>query len=154
MRAGVSDRGASDACRAWVSDDENSQAATKDAFEVLHFIAAMRLAVGRLAVGVDTTNVQELARRPLLALAQQCRPPVAIVFDLPERVWSGAVQRTDRRLGRQVIGRPDRDLSHSLRGISKEGFRAVHVLSTPEAVDAARVEHKPLDQPLRRAWPV
>jgi len=30
----------SDYCRGLVSDDENSQAATNDAFEVLHFIAA------------------------------------------------------------------------------------------------------------------
>jgi energy-coupling factor transporter ATP-binding protein EcfA2 len=30
----------SDNCRALVSDDENSQAATPDAFELLHFIAA------------------------------------------------------------------------------------------------------------------
>src|SRR6266849_291875 len=37
----------SDYCRGLVSDDENSQAATKDAFEVLQFIAAKRLAVGQ-----------------------------------------------------------------------------------------------------------
>ena len=34
----------SDACRALVSDDENNQAATTDAFAVLHFIAGKRLA--------------------------------------------------------------------------------------------------------------
>ena len=33
----------SDYCRGLVSDDENSQAATNDAFEVLHFIARKRL---------------------------------------------------------------------------------------------------------------
>jgi len=38
----------SDFCRGLVSDDENDQAATKDAFEVLNFIAAKRLAAGRL----------------------------------------------------------------------------------------------------------
>ncbi len=47
----------SDACRAMVSDDQNNQVVTKDAFEVLHFIAAKRLALGRLTV-VDATNVQ------------------------------------------------------------------------------------------------
>jgi protein phosphatase len=46
----------SDACRGFVSDDENDQSATKDAFEVLRFIAAKRLAAGRLTV-VDATNV-------------------------------------------------------------------------------------------------
>ena len=51
----------SDFCRGLVSDDENDQAATKDAFEVLHFIAAKRLAAGRLTV-IDATNVQPEAR--------------------------------------------------------------------------------------------
>ena len=35
-------------CRGLVSDDENDQAATNAAFEVLHFIAGKRLAAGRL----------------------------------------------------------------------------------------------------------
>ena len=37
----------SDACRALVADDEADQAATPAAFEVLHCIAAKRLAAGR-----------------------------------------------------------------------------------------------------------
>src|SRR5881396_595586 len=76
----------SDWCRGVVSDDENSQAATKDAFEVLHFIAAKRLAAGRLTV-IDATNVQLEARKPLVALAREYHVlPVAIVFNLPERL--------------------------------------------------------------------
>ena len=47
----------SDFCRGLVSDDENDQAASKDAFEVLNYIAAKRLAAGRLTV-IDATNVQ------------------------------------------------------------------------------------------------
>ncbi len=57
----------SDACRGMVSDDENDQAATKDAFEVLRFIAGKRLALGKLTV-IDATNVQAEARKPLLEL--------------------------------------------------------------------------------------
>ena len=53
----------SDFCRGLVSDDENDQAATKDAFDVLHFIAARRLEAGKLTV-VDATNVQPEARKP------------------------------------------------------------------------------------------
>src|SRR5213592_46768 len=60
----------SDFCRGLVSDDENSQSATKDAFDVLHFIAAKRLAAGLLTV-VDATNVQREARAPLVALARE-----------------------------------------------------------------------------------
>jgi protein phosphatase len=47
----------SDACRAMVCDDENQQAATIDAFDVLHFIARKRLARGRLSA-VDAAKVQ------------------------------------------------------------------------------------------------
>ena len=47
----------SDFCRGLVADDENDQAATRDAFDVLHYIVGKRLAAGRLTV-VDATNVQ------------------------------------------------------------------------------------------------
>jgi len=74
----------SDFCRGLVSDDENNQAATKDAFEVLQYIAAKRLAGARLTV-IDATIVQMEARKPLLALAREHHCiPVAIVFDIPE----------------------------------------------------------------------
>ena len=51
----------SDYCRGLVSDDENDQSATRDAFAVLHFIAAKRLAAGRLTV-VDATKLQKAVR--------------------------------------------------------------------------------------------
>src|SRR5262245_10504441 len=76
----------SDACRALVCDEESNQAVTNDAFAVLHFIAARRLALGRLTV-VDATNVQPEARKPLVQLARQYHClPVAIVLNLPERL--------------------------------------------------------------------
>src|SRR5881398_1770477 len=76
----------SDYCRGLVSDDENDQSATDDAFAALHFIAGRRLARGKLTV-VDATNVQMEARKPLVALAREYHVlPVAIVFDLLERL--------------------------------------------------------------------
>jgi predicted kinase len=48
----------SDAYRALVSDEENNQAVTNDAFEVLHFVAGKRLALGHLTVS-DATNQPE-----------------------------------------------------------------------------------------------
>src|SRR5882672_4752360 len=60
----------SDACRAMVSDAENNQAVTNDAFELLHFIAAKRLGLGKLTV-IDATNVQPESRKPLVQLARQ-----------------------------------------------------------------------------------
>ena len=80
----------SDACRAMVSDDENNQAVTNEAFALLHYIAAQRLALGRLTV-IDATNVQPEARKPLVELARKYHClPVAIVLNLPERGLPGA----------------------------------------------------------------
>ena len=76
----------SDYCRGLVSDDENDQSATPDAFDVLHYIAGKRLTAGRLTV-VDATSVQPEARAPLVALAREHDVlPVAIVLDLPAPV--------------------------------------------------------------------
>ena len=59
----------SDFCRGLVADDENDQAATTDAFDVLEYIAGKRLAAGRLTV-VDATNVQPAARKQFVELAR------------------------------------------------------------------------------------
>ena len=76
----------SDYCRALVSDDENSNEATADAFEVLGFIAAKRLARGKTTV-IDATNVQAPSRKKLLQLARQFHVhAVAIVLNLPRKV--------------------------------------------------------------------
>src|SRR3954452_6605051 len=119
----------SDACRGMVCDDENDQAATKDAFEVLHFVAAKRLALGRLTV-VDATNVQPEARKPLVELARQYHClPVAIVLDLPERVCQERNRdRPDRDFGPHVVRNQVSQLRRSLRGLRKEGFRHVFLL--------------------------
>jgi protein phosphatase len=135
----------SDACRGLVSDDENDQAATNDAFDVLHFIAAKRLAAGKLVV-VDATNVQPEARKPLVALARQYHClPVAIVLDQPERLCQDRNQgRTDRAFGPHVIRNHVRSLRQSLRGLEREGFRHVFVLNEPELVESAVVTREPL----------
>jgi protein phosphatase len=135
----------SDACRALVADDENDQAATSDAFEVLHFIARKRLAAGRLAV-IDATNVQPEARRPLLALAREFHVlPVAVVFDLPERICQERNRlRPDRAFGPHVVRRQIAELRRSLRGLQREGFRYVFRFEAPEQVAAATVTREPL----------
>src|SRR5580692_2201012 len=135
----------SDACRAMVSDEENNQAVTNDAFEVLHFIAAKRLALGRLTV-IDATNVQPEARRPLVALARQYHClPVAVVLNLPEKLCQERNRlRDERDFGPHVVRQQQSQLRRSLRGLAKEGFRHIFVLETPEEVEAATVERVPL----------
>lgn len=135
----------SDACRGLVSDDENDQSATRDAFEVLHLIAAKRLAAGRLTV-VDATNVQPEARKPLIELAKRYHCfAVAIVFDLPERVChEHNRQRADRSFGSHVVRNQIQQLRRSLRGLGREGFRHVFHLTAEEQVERAEIERRPL----------
>jgi protein phosphatase len=135
----------SDFCRGLVSDDENSQAATNDAFEVLHFIASKRLAAGKLVV-IDATNVQPEARKPIIALGREYHClPVAIVFDPPEKLCQERNRtRPDRDFGPHVIRQQSQQLRRSLRGLEREGFRRVHVLRSPEEVDAAEIVREPL----------
>jgi protein phosphatase len=135
----------SDFCRGLVSDDENSQAATNDAFQVLHFIASKRLAAGKLVV-IDATNVQPEARKPIIALGREYHClPVAIVFDLPEKLCHERNRtRPDRDFGPHVIRQQSQQLRRSLRGLEREGFRRVHVLRSPEEVDAAEIVREPL----------
>lgn len=135
----------SDYCRGLVSDDENSQAATKDAFEVLHFIASKRLAAGRLTV-IDATNVQQESRQPLVALAREYHTlPVAIVFNLPEDVCQQRNrERPDRDFGEHVIRQQRSQLRRSLKSLKREGFRHIFVLESPEEVAAVTIERTPL----------
>lgn len=111
----------SDFCRGLVSDDENDQYATTDAFEVLHFVAAKRLAAGRLTV-VDATNVQLEDRKPLLALAREYHfMPVAIVFNLPEQICSERNQhRPERNFGAHVVRRQLSQMRRSIRDVTTQ----------------------------------
>ena len=135
----------SDFCRGLVSDEENSQAATNDAFEVLYFIASKRLTTGKLVV-IDATNVQIEARKPIIALARQFHCiPVAIVFDLPEKLCHERNRnRPDRDFGPHVIRQQSQQLRRSLRNLQREGFRRVHILHSTEEVDAAEIVREPL----------
>jgi len=140
----------SDWCRGLVSDDENDQTATKEAFDVLHYIARTRLLGGRLTV-VDATNVQMEARKPLVQLARDCHVlPVAIVLNIPEELCLERNKgRPDRDFGPHVVRRQRQQLRRSLRALKKEGFRHVFVLDTPEEVDAATIERHKLWNNLR-----
>ncbi|MBN0041713.1 polynucleotide kinase-phosphatase [Cellulosimicrobium cellulans] len=135
----------SDVCRGLVSNDENDQAATRAAFEVLETIVSKRLEANLLTV-VDATNVQREARKSLVALARAHDVlPVAIVLDVPERV---AVERNaaraDRGFGAHVVQRQRAALRSSLKSLQREGFRTVHVLRGEDEVAAARIVRTPL----------
>lgn len=134
----------SDFFRGLVADDENDQSATGEAFDALHYVAAKRLAGGRLTV-IDATNVQQDARKPLVALARKFHVlPVAIVLDIPERICEERNRdRADRQFGPHVLARQRQQLKRSTGGLGKEGFRHVFVLK-PEDVDGVEIVRQPL----------
>ncbi|NNH74321.1 polynucleotide kinase-phosphatase [Nocardia uniformis] len=136
----------SDVCRGIVSDDENDQAATPEAFALLHHIAGTRLRLGLRTV-VDATNVQPTARRELIELARAHDVlPVAIVLDVPDRVCleRNALRPDRAELGSHVVVRQQRELRRGLRQLEREGFRKVHVLRGVEEIDAATIVNERL----------
>lgn len=126
----------SDECRGIVSDDENSMEASKDAFDLMHYIIAKRLKNGLLTV-VDATNVQAESRKKFLQLAREYHVlPTAIVLNLPQRVAEDRNElRADRNFGSHVIRRQNQQLKRSLRGLKREGFRKIHILKSEEEVN-------------------
>ena len=93
----------SDACRGLVSDDENDLGATRDAFDLVHFIAERRLAGRRLTV-IDATSVRSEDRRAYVQIARRCHAlPVAVVMNIREQICH-----------ERNRDRPDRQRSSSL----------------------------------------
>ena len=135
----------SDVCRGLVSDDENNQAATNDAFDVLQYIARKRLAAGKLTV-IDATNVQRSSRATWVNLAREFHVlPVAIVLNIPEKICSARNKdRSDRSFGSHVLRQQRSQLRQSVGRLRKEGFRHIFILDSPDAVEAASVTRVPL----------
>ncbi len=133
----------SDFCRFLVADNENDQAATRAAFEVLNYIAGKRLEAGRLTV-IDATSVQRDARAPLIRLAREHHVlPVAIVLDVAEKICAERnAGRADRNLPPHAMRRQHQQMRRSIKGLQREGFRRVFVLHGPEEIDAVMIERE------------
>lgn len=135
----------SDRARGWVADDETDQAATGDAFDIVHAIIEKRLKNRRFTV-VDATNVQPEARKGLLALARKWHAlAVGIVFDLPEAIAVARnAGRPDRQFGAGPVRRQMQNLRRSMRGMQREGLRYLHVLKSEADVDAVTISRTKL----------
>ncbi len=135
----------SDYCRFLVSDEENNMDATKDAFELLHYIVAKRLKRGKLVV-VDATNAQADSRKSLLKIAKEYHAiSVVITLHMPESLLiKRHEQRTDRPFDKQVIIQQRRQVRQSLKRLKREGFRYIYTLRTPEEVEAVQINREKL----------
>ena len=135
----------SDFCRGLICDDENNQAVSKDAFAVVHYIAAKRLAAGKLTV-IDATNVQKEDRKHLLELAKEYHClPVAIALNLPEQLCHDRnQQRPNRNFGVHVVRRQRESMRQSLKHLKREGFRYSYILNSVEDVEEVSIHRQPL----------
>ena len=134
----------SDAFRAMVSDNENDQEATNDAFEALHSLMKVRLR-RRKSVVVDATNIQPDARKALLEIAKahDCLS-VALILDTPEKVCRERNSlREDRQFGAHVITRQLAQMRQGIRNLKREGFRYQFTL-TEEERETVSIERVPL----------
>lgn len=147
----------SDFFRGMVSDDENNQKVSHEAFDLLFYAANKRLSLMRTTV-IDATNVQAGARKQIIDLArEQNVHSVAIVLNLPEKVLlERNAARPDRGYPEHVIRKHVSDLKRGIKGLKKEGFRFVYILNSLEDVENAKIvrtkmwndkkeEHGPFD---------
>ncbi|MGC4050406.1 MAG: polynucleotide kinase-phosphatase [Paludibaculum sp.] len=129
----------SDFFRGLVSNDENNQACSADAFDTLYYVLGKRLARGLLTV-VDATNVRPDDRKRLVEHARRYHCiAVALVLHTPERVCLDRnSSRPDRDFGAHVVRRQISDLKRGLRGLDREGFRYVHTIEPGEEIEIRR----------------
>ena len=135
----------SDYFRVLISDDENNQQVSPQAFETLYYVANKRLDLGLLTV-IDATNVQKEARASVLNLAkeQNCHA-VAIVLDMPEQLCKERNEkRADRDFSNHVITRQAEQLRRSIKFLSKDGFRYVYVLKSEDDIANVEIVRTPL----------
>lgn len=88
----------SDKFREIVSDNENDQSCSKDAFDILYYIAHKRLVNRKLTV-IDATNTNPQTRNDLLKIAKDHDAKVcAIILNLPEKtILDNFENRSDKR---------------------------------------------------------
>ena len=127
----------SDICRGIVSDDENKQSSTKDAFELLDYIVSMRLKNGLMTV-IDATNLRSEDRKGLINIARKYHClPIAIILNIPKDVCQLRNEsREDRTFGKHVIRSQYSTMRQGLRGLKREGFRNITHLRSVEEIDA------------------
>jgi protein phosphatase len=131
----------SDFFRGLVCDDPANQAASRDAFELVHQLVARRLAWKRLTV-VDATNLQADARKPLLELARKYHYLIsAIAFDLGEDLCQQHnLQRAGRTVPAQVIRTQSQLLRKALGALEREGIQRIYRLQSLDEIASASVE--------------
>lgn len=130
----------SDFFRAMVSDDENNQKVSGEAFDTLFYVAKKRLDLMKLTV-IDATNLQQSSRKQIIDFARENNVhSVAIVLDVPENILLERNNaRKNRKFPERVIRNHYNELRRCIRKLKREGFRYVYVLNSQEDIDNAEI---------------
>ncbi len=129
----------SDWCRATICDDAINQAASRDAFDLMHDIIAKRMKFNRLCVA-DATHLTHASRKRLIDLSGRYGYPAClIVFDVAaDECKRRDARRPDFRVGEDVIDDHASRLAVDVDRLGAEGFFGVWVLGTDQ-VDQVEV---------------
>lgn len=130
----------SDAFREAVSDDITNQAATKDAFALVHRLVEARLKHKRLAV-VDATNLRAEDRAIYRTLAAQAGVPcIALCFsDVTLEQCHQQNQGRSRRVPDHVINTQFERMVETVAVIDEEGFDVVYHITGDAQVEVGTV---------------
>jgi protein phosphatase len=130
----------SDSCRALVSDEENNQSATPEAFELLLTIARLRLKRGRLCI-IDATNLKASDRKKYLVLGKEFGCPVSALIVNPgiEVCLERTVRRADRDISLEVVTRQYDEFLANLPLLWLEGYSDIWELTGRESVEVLRI---------------
>jgi F420-dependent oxidoreductase-like protein len=143
----------SDALRAMVGRHDRDQAASKDAFDLLHRIADARLRRGLTTV-LDTTGLDAARRAEWVALARRHGRPVhGVVLDVGPRTTRSRNKQRDRPVPSAVVTSQLKALESALDALAAEGFDGVHPITDADgaelvptrflaAPDAARIQRE------------
>jgi protein phosphatase len=134
----------SDLFRALISNDENEQSVSREAFIALHFILEQRLKLGKLTV-VDATNTIPEHRQVLLHLAAAYQViPVAIVFNLPlELCCQRNLVRLTRQVDSLILYEQYQRVQQSLSTLPQEGFASIYFLDSSSLLDVVQIIRQP-----------
>jgi protein phosphatase len=122
---------ASDCCRAMICDDENSQLANRDAFELFHFIIHKRMEQQRLTIS-DSTALTFQARQGQLELARRHHYHACLlILDVPLELVIAQDGQRQRVVGPAVIEFHAGQLQQTLLSAPQEGWDQYHILRSP-----------------------
>ncbi|MDG5816082.1 AAA family ATPase [Chitinispirillales bacterium ANBcel5] len=118
----------SDKCRGMISDDENDQSVSSDAFDLVHLIVQRRLKYEKLTV-IDATNVKKTSRESILRINEQCGAfnTTAFIFNLPLSQCIQNDKNRERSVGADVIKKQFQSMNESIDSIKNESYLAICV---------------------------